>query len=308
MLKPILFGPSLSPVTFRDKSSHTIIAECLVLIQIEARLLAVLQSNSQVIKNEGAVAAEGLETIVAGALILEFGEDFRMSSRLTYSLPFVGVMTAVLSGCSGGSTVPAGIDYRQMGFCNTYTTPGGVRTAKPNEVFVVYKIDAVDNAKRNADFTFLPTRLYVDRATAQQGAERGANETPGADKAATNKTPWVAKPGAMQDWVARLDSRRFISNDTSFAQAMGVRAIAPAVISHGAKTEINGYSIVAVAKPDANRPVDQISFNLSYDSQEGDGGSIAADPSVVMNKTNAAQTLWPHPDNCHDLALDRVAS
>jgi hypothetical protein len=127
-------------------------------------------------------------------------------------------------------------------------------------------------------------------------------------KAATNKTPWVAQPGAMQDWVARLDSRRFISNDTSFAQVMGVRAIVPAVISHGAKTEINGYSIVAVAKPDANRPVDQISFNLSYDSQEGDGGSIAADPSVAMNKTNAAQILWPHPDNCHDLALDRVAS
>jgi hypothetical protein len=68
MLKSILFGPSLSPVTFRDKSSHTIIAECLVLIQIEARLLAVLQSNSQVIKYEGAVAADGVETIVAGAL------------------------------------------------------------------------------------------------------------------------------------------------------------------------------------------------------------------------------------------------
>src|ERR1019366_9112421 len=220
-----------------------------------------------------------------------------MSFRLHQSLPGLGVLAGVLSGCSGSSTAPVSIDYRQIGFCNTYTTLGALRAAKPNEVFVVYKIDAVDNTKRNADFTFLPTRLYVDRATVKQGAEPG-----------TNKTPGVAKPGEMQDWFARLDSCRFVPNDTSFAQAMGVRAIAPIVISPGAKTEINGYSIVVVAKPDENLPVDQISFNLSYDSQEGDGGSIRADPPVVLNNTNAARTSWPHPGNCQELALDKVAS
>jgi hypothetical protein len=231
-----------------------------------------------------------------------------MSFRLHQSLPGLGVLAAVLSGCSGSSTAPVSIDYRQIGFCNTYTTLGALRAAKPNEVFVVYKIDAVDNTKRNADFTFLPTRLYVDRATVKQGAEPGTNKTPGVAKPGTKKSAWVAKPGEMQDWFARLDSRRFVPNDTSFAQAMGVRAIAPGVISPGAKTEINGYSIVAVAKPDENYPVDQISFNLSYDSQEGDGGSIPADPPVVLNDTNAARTSWPHPGNCQELALDKVAS
>jgi hypothetical protein len=147
-----------------------------------------------------------------------------MSARLYYSLPCFGLLTAVISGCTGSSGAPANIDYRQIGFCNTYTTAGGVQTAKPNEVFVVYKIDAIDNTKRNADFTFLPTRLYVERATVKQGAERETNKTPEVTKPATNKTPWVATLGETQDWFARLDSLRFVPNDTSFAQAMGVRA------------------------------------------------------------------------------------
>jgi hypothetical protein len=239
------------------------------------------------------VAADESEMIVAGSLFLGIGEDFRMSLRLYQAMPCFGVLAAVLSS----SDAPVSVDYRQIGFCNTYTTPGGVRDSKPNEVFVVYKIDAVDNAKRNADFTFLPARLYVERATAEEGAERG-----------TNKTPRVAKPGEMQDWFARRASRRFVPNNTSFVQAMGVREATAAVISPRAKTAINGYSMVAVAKPDEDHPVDQISFSLNYDPQEGDGGSIPADPPVVLNNTNAAQTSWPHPDNCQDLALDKLAS
>jgi hypothetical protein len=66
--------------------------------------------------------------------------------------------------------------------------------------------------------------------------------------------------------------------------------------------------MVAVAKPDEDHPVDHISFSLNYDPQEGDGGSIPADPPVVLNNTNAAQTSWPHPDNCQDLALYKLAS
>jgi hypothetical protein len=68
------------------------------------------------------------------------------------------------------------------------------------------------------------------------------------------------------------------------------------------------YSIIAVVKPDEDRPVEQISFNLSYDPQEGDGDQISADPPVGLDNTNAARTSWPHPDNCQDLALDRLAS
>ena len=57
-----------------------------------------------------------------------------MSSRRYYSIPFFGGLAAVLSGCTGSSTAPANIDYRQIGLCDTYSTPGGVQTSKPNEV------------------------------------------------------------------------------------------------------------------------------------------------------------------------------
>lgn len=227
-----------------------------------------------------------------------------MSFRLYQALPGLGVLAAVLSGCSGSSNAPVSIEYRQIGFCNTYPSPGGERAAKPNEVFVVYKIDAVDNSKRNAAFTFLPTRLYIDRASAQ--AEEAMNKTP--PKPAASKTPWVATPGESHEWIARLDSRRFIPNDTSFAQAMSIRAAAVTVIAPGAKTPINGYAAVAVVNPDESRPVEKFSFNLNYDRQEGDGGSTAADPSVIVNATNAAQTSWPHTNNCQELNFDKLAS
>jgi hypothetical protein len=223
------------------------------------------------------------------------------------SLPCLGVLTAVLSGCSGSFEAPVSIDYRQIGFCNAYAAPSGAQAARPNEVFVVYKIDTVDNTNRNGDFTFLPTRLWIERATVKQGADGGTNKTPWVAKPATDKSPWVAKPGEVPDWVARRASRRFVPGDTNFAQAMGVRAATATVISPGAKTAINGYSIVTVTKPEEDRPVDQISFSLNYDPQEGEGWAIPADPLVVLNNTDAARTSWPHPENCQDLALDKVA-
>jgi hypothetical protein len=45
----------------------------------------------------------------------------------------------------------------------------------------------------------------------------------------------------------------------------------------------------------------------AYDVQE-EGDSIPADPTVVLNNTNAAQTAWPHPANCQELTLDKLAS
>jgi hypothetical protein len=214
-----------------------------------------------------------------------------MSLRFGYSLPCFGLIAALLSGCSDSSTSPVSIDYRQIGFCNTYTTPGGVRASKPNEVYVVYKIDAVDNAKGGADFTFVPARLYVDPA------EWGLKET-----------AWKTRPGDAQDLWYRRDRRRYISSDTSFAQAMGVRGLAASDISHAAKTEINGYSIVEVPKPGEDRPVEQISFKLFYDRHEGGEDFFPTDPPVVLNNTNAAQTSWPHPDNCQELTFAKTAS
>jgi hypothetical protein len=190
-------------------------------------------------------------------------------------------------------STPVSIDYRQIGFCDTYMTPGGVRASKPNEVYIVYKIDAVDNTKRDAEFNFVPYRLYVDKA------EWGGSQT-----------PWKTKPFEMQDWFARRDRRHFISNDTIFAQAVGVRAVVPRIIPHTAKTDIGGYSIVTVAFSDENEKAQagQTFYKLAYDRLEGDGDSIPADPPITLNNTNAAQTTWPHPANCQELTLDKLAS
>jgi hypothetical protein len=182
------------------------------------------------------------------------------------------------------------IEYRQIGFCNSYTTPGGVRAAKPDEVYAVYKIEAVDNAKRTEDFTFIPTRLFVD---------------PG--EWGEKKTPWKATPGATMDVWFRRDRRRYVSSDTGFAQAMGVRALVESDISHGQKKEIAAYAILEVPMPGEGQPVEQISFKLSYDRQEGQDQETAG-PPVVLNNVGPAQTSWPHPENCQELTLDRLPS
>jgi hypothetical protein len=210
-----------------------------------------------------------------------------MSSKLYYSLPCFGLLTAVLAGCADNST-PVKIDFHQIGFCNTYTTPGGARASKPNEVFVVYKIEAIDNAKRSADFNFVPTRLYVDPG------EWGAKQT-----------GWQSRPGDAQDLWYRRDRRRYVSSDTAFARAMGVRALAPSVISHAEKKEIMGYSIIEVPMPSGGQPLEKTAVTLSYDPQVGEEGT-PVDPPVVLNSTNAAQPSWPHPADCNELALDRL--
>jgi hypothetical protein len=261
------------------------------------RKVAAIQSTAKVL-----VAAEGdphfpqtcngggrrIEDDVAASLSSAIRENIRM--RLSYSLPCFGLIAAALSGCTDSST-PVSISYRQIGFCDTYTTPGGSRAARPNEVYVVYKIDAIDNAKRGADFNFLPTRLYVDPG------EWGAKQT-----------PWKSKPGDAQDWFYRRDHRRFISNDTSFAQAAGVRPLAASVVSRAEKKEIGNYSIVEVPALGGDHPIEQISFKLSYDPQEGDGDSIPADPPIVLNNVDAAQTSWPHSTSCAELSLEKLAS
>jgi hypothetical protein len=208
-----------------------------------------------------------------------------MTSRLFYLLPCLAVAGAVLSACADNFSAPVGVDYRQIGFCNTYATPGGTRASKPDEVYVVYEIDAVDNAKRNSDFVFLPNRLYVDPA------EWGATQK-----------PWASKPGEMQDFFAVRDRRRFLSGDASFAQAMGVRTLEPGVISRGAKTNVAAYSIVAL--PISGEDHADHSYKLSYEPQNGE----SVDPPVVTNDANAARRTWPHPDNCLELAFDKLPS
>lgn len=212
---------------------------------------------------------------------------FTMSTRLCFSLPLLGALTAILSGCSGNSSTPVTMAYRQIGFCDTYTTAGGTRAAKPDEAFVVYKIETIDNEKRSAPFAFLPARLYVDPA--EWGAE---------------KTPWKSRPGDAQDWFYRRDRRRYISVDASFAQAIGVHGLASAMISPSSKTDIGGYAILEVPVPQG-KPLEPLIFKLSYEPQEGDGDAIPADPPIILNVASSAEASFPHPANCAELKYDK---
>jgi hypothetical protein len=222
-----------------------------------------------------------------------------MGTRLCLSsLPGFAVMIGALSGCGGDSTTPARIQYHQVGLCNVYTTPGGERPTKPNEVYVVYKIEDLDNSKRSAVFTFLPNRLYVDQTTAKQQAEMKQKEFVG------------NKPMGTPDWFNKRNLRRFAASDTSFAQAMGTPAVVPAVIPSGGKLVVNGFTVVPIVVPEETGAgeVDKTFYALSYDALEGDGDSIPADPPIVLTNTNPAQTTWPHPDNCQALTPEKLAS
>lgn len=207
-----------------------------------------------------------------------------MNLRSRSLLPSFGLLAAALAGCSTNSSTPVSIDYRQIGFCNSYAVSGAVRAAKPGEVYVVYKIDAVDNAQRSAEFTFFPTRLYIDPAEWGEA-----------------KTLKAAKPGEMQEAFALRDRRRFVSNDASFAQSVHVAALQAGVVAGGAKKTLGGYAIVATPTSFEDRPVEH-AFKLSYEPQTGE----AVDPPVVMSDADAGKTSWPHPENCQELPLDRL--
>jgi hypothetical protein len=111
----------------------------------------------------------------------------------------------------------------------------------------------------------------------------------------------------MQSVPAALN-RGIVLRVRSFQIGLRHQAWATMTRTNDIHMTINGYTIVSVAKPDEDLPIEQISINLYYDPQEGDGDSIAVDPPVVLNNTNAAQTSWPHPHNCQELPMDRLAS
>jgi hypothetical protein len=65
----------------------------------------------------------------------------------------------------------ATISYHQVGICKGYDTPAGLVTARSDEGFAIFKIEAVDNTKPSESFDFDPTHLYVDQSTPEQKAK-----------------------------------------------------------------------------------------------------------------------------------------
>ena len=147
------------------------------------------------------------------------------------------------------------ISYHQVGICKGYDTAAGPVTARPDEGFAIFKIEAVDNTKPSESFDFDPTHLYVDQSTPEQKAKT---------------TVWDK-------------NRRFVYSDPRFAQNMGVSSAVETTIPEGTKREINGFAVVplGINNPTGGPEANQYSFDLVYDTwstdeheANGPGGSF----------------------------------
>jgi len=199
----------------------------------------------------------------------------KTSNIAILSVPMLVVASIALSGCGKRSaTNPTTISYSQVGVCKSYATPtGDEEKAKPNEGFVIFKIETIDNSKQSDTFHLDPERLMVDQTTAE----------------------------FQQKDISRR-SRRFIDADPRFAQAMGVKGLARAAFPANEKTDVNSFVIVplpldiGLGGPNAK----QYSFDLVYDTTTTEVQTGSKD--VVTTKTNAAVAKYPVVENCKELA------
>jgi hypothetical protein len=191
------------------------------------------------------------------------------------------------------------ISYHQVGICKGYDTAAGPVTARSDEAFAIFKIEAVDNTKTSGSFDFDPTHLYVDQSTPEQKAK---------------KAVWDK-------------NRRFVYSDPRLAQNMGVSSAVETTIPEGAKREINGFAVVPLGinnqsdGPEAN----QYSFDLVYDTWSTDehenngpggsffwifamgeslfGGKTLGSNTIDLIKTNPSEKTWSVTDNCKALSF-----
>jgi len=189
-------------------------------------------------------------------------------------LPLAAGATA-LSGCGKRSAAnPTALNYSQIGVCKVWTSSAGTeQTARPNELYAVFKIDSVDNSKPSSEFGFDPERLYVDQSTAAQ------------------KTKNLS-----------FQVRHFIVSDARFVQAMGVSRPERATVAANQKLDVNGFFFVPVStnKPEDKPPVGN-AYELVYDTtnpieqwQQGAG-------DIIMAKANPGATFTA-VENCKELA------
>jgi cytochrome c556 len=179
----------------------------------------------------------------------------RPSNTCARSVALLISASIALSGCGRGATRPINISYRQVGICKGYDTAAGRVTARSEEAFAIFKIEAVDNTQSSERFDFDPTHLYVDQSTPEQKAKT-----------------------AVWD-----KNRRFVYSDQRFAQNVGVSSAVESTIPEGIKREINGFAVVPldINNPSGGPEANQYSFDLVYDiwstdehEANGPGGSF----------------------------------
>jgi hypothetical protein len=184
--------------------------------------------------------------------------------------------SVALSGCGKRSAKnPTMISYSQVGVCKSYASlTGNEEKAKPNEGFVIFKIETIDNAKQSDTFYLDPERFMIDQTT----------------------------PEFQQKDISRR-SRRFIDVDPRFVKAMGVKGLERSSFPANQKTDVNSFVIVplrldiGLGGPNAK----QYSFDLVYDTTTTEVQVGKND--IVTTKTNAAETSFPVIENCKELSF-----
>ena len=64
-------------------------------------------------------------------------------------------------GCAG---LPVTITYHQVGACNGYAGGGGAINVGPNQAYVIFGVERIDNSLSSSSFNFDPANLFVQQA------------------------------------------------------------------------------------------------------------------------------------------------
>ncbi|MGQ0445896.1 MAG: hypothetical protein ACT4O2_12415 [Beijerinckiaceae bacterium] len=166
------------------------------------------------------------------------------------------------------------ISYSQVGVCKAYATQtGDAVKAKPDEAFAIFKIETIDNSKQDSPLNLDPERFYV-------------NQT----------------PEAMEQKNISFRSRRFMTPDPRFAQAMGVKSLARGAFPANQTSEVNSYIIVPLKldNPSGGPEANQYSFDLTYDTTTSEEQTGSND--IIAKKTDPASTKYSVTENCKELA------
>lgn len=188
------------------------------------------------------------------------------------SVPMLVAGSMALSGCGRSSSHPTNISYQPVGLCKGYESPDGPITAGANKGFAVFKIESVDNTKYDSSFTFMPGRLFV------------------------NQSPPVLALGTA--------NRRFVHPDPRFARAVGFASIPETTIPAGEKHDINSIVVIplGITNPNGGAEANQFSFELAYDTGEGDKGDQQnVNEGIVFTITNPPGVKAPVVENCKEL-------
>ena len=73
----------------------------------------------------------------------------------------VAVGVLLCAGC-GNTNGTATINYTQVGACNGWKDGGILHSAGPNQAYVVFKVQSIDNTQGKVNFSFDPSKMAVN--------------------------------------------------------------------------------------------------------------------------------------------------